>query len=133
MNAEREISTEALINEALSFFSECLVDNVVEKYGDMLLFQFGVYDWRSGPFFEIGLTRQFVEPESGDEDGIMSQLHITRFYSPTHDLETVDAGEQWCRDRSELSDFSNWIMMQPALTAVTDISPVKTEIRWELV
>ncbi|MET0857780.1 MAG: hypothetical protein ABWY27_13580, partial [Telluria sp.] len=30
---------------------------------DMLLYQWGSYDWGSGKYFEINITRQFVEAE----------------------------------------------------------------------
>jgi len=132
-NAEGQVSIEGLIKEGIAFFGECPAVGVVEEYGDMLLFQFGTYDWGTGPLFEIDLARQFLEPENDDEDAAMSQLHITRFYSPVRDLEVLGADERWCRDHSDLPDFSQWVIAQPALAAVSNMTPVKTIIRWELV
>lgn len=132
-NAPEEVSIETLMKEGIAFFGECQAVSVAENFGDMLLFQFGIYDWGSGPFFEIDLTRQFLEVESDDEDAAMSQLHITRLYSPDRGLEALGADERWCRDRTDLADFSGWVMAQPALEAVANMTPVKTVIRWELV
>jgi hypothetical protein len=132
-NAEEQVSIRGLIEESIAFFRERPAVGVTEKFGDMLLFQFGIYDWGSGPLFEIDLVRQFSEVESGDEDAKMSQLHITRFYSPVRDLEALGADERWCSDHSDLPEFSQWVMALPALAAVVDMMPVKTVIRWELV
>lgn len=48
---------------------------------DMLLYQWGsydwgTYDWGNGKYFELDITRQFIEAELEDDDAI-SQLSLT--------------------------------------------------------
>ena len=43
---------------------------------DMLLFQWGTYDWGDGEHFEIDLVRQVIVPDEADDDAIW-QLHLT--------------------------------------------------------
>src|SRR5262249_23589137 len=76
----------------------------------MLLFQYGVYDWGKGAFFELDITRQFIEQnDEFVEDGIMSQLACTMFYKPTPILSALGRSHWWCHNRSELSEFSQTI------------------------
>lgn len=55
-----------------------------ENDGDMLLFQYGVYDWGSGRWFEVRMVRQFiVESWRRHPDyARMEQLDLTLFYPP---------------------------------------------------
>ncbi len=50
----------------------------LEADGDMLLFQWGTYNWGEGEHFEVGITRQLTETE--EEDGEMRQLSLTFRY-----------------------------------------------------
>lgn len=50
-------------------------DCEVDEDGDMLLYQWGTYDWGAGRWFEINITRQFI-PSDGAEDEIL-QLSLT--------------------------------------------------------
>jgi hypothetical protein len=43
---------------------------------DMLLYQWGSYNWGNGKYFELNITRQFIEAELEDDDAI-SQLSLT--------------------------------------------------------
>ncbi|HZS24691.1 MAG TPA: hypothetical protein VFA30_06840 [Gaiellaceae bacterium] len=65
--------------------------------GDMVLFQWGVYDWYdgNGERFEIDFTRQFsILTRRGDYDH-MEQLHCTFQYEPTEELRALGAGDEW--------------------------------------
>jgi hypothetical protein len=73
------------------------VEGVDPEFGDMFLFQWGVYDWRdgNGERFEIDFLRQFsVNTPDGEYDH-MEQLHCTFYFDPTDDLRAFDAGDQW--------------------------------------
>lgn len=54
-------------------------DAALDEDGDMLLLQWGVYDWGEGPSFEYGLTRQLVCQHDADDDAIW-QLGLTLHY-----------------------------------------------------
>jgi len=78
-------------------FAVMPVEGIDPYGGDMLLFQWGVYDWYdgSGERFEIDFTRQFsiLTPE-GEYDH-MEQLHCTFRYEPTEVLRAFGAGDEW--------------------------------------
>jgi hypothetical protein len=63
--------------------------------GDMLLYQWGCYDWGNGEFFEFNITRQFIDGACEDED--IRQLLLTFRYKPTHFLRKVKDGNRWCQ------------------------------------
>ena len=123
----------SLISSVLSFYGDCPADGLADEYGDMLLFQYGTYDWSAGPSFEIDIVRQFIEAERDGEEDVMSQFHLTRFYSPSKELEGLGAGSKWCESQSELAEFTRLIMAQPSLAAAENAVQIRTEARWELV
>jgi hypothetical protein len=100
--------------------------------GDMLLFQYGVYDWGRGEFFEFDLTRQFTASGNGDDDTI-SQLHCTTMFEPTPELRAIRPSNTWCYDLAELPAFKNAILASEAYQAALIATPIRREIRWELV
>jgi len=49
------------LESMLSFYGDIRADECdVAGDGDMLLFQWGTYDWGDGDHFEFDITRQFV-------------------------------------------------------------------------
>lgn len=81
--------------------------------GDMLLFQWGTYDWGDGRHFELNLTRQFIEqgedPEDADDDA-MSQLGLTYRFEATPERDALGQGDRWCPGRDELSAFRAFVV-----------------------
>src|SRR5688500_4669709 len=75
------------INNALQlvidFFNNYEIKNVDTSVpdNDMLLFEYGIYDWQdgNGENYTIGITRQFYV-ENGLSDGF-SQLHLTLYFN----------------------------------------------------
>ncbi|MBL9019855.1 MAG: hypothetical protein JNL83_37065 [Myxococcales bacterium] len=96
-------------------------DCSLDEDGDMLLFQWGTYDWGKGPFFEIDLTRQFATGGGDDED--IWQLSLTFLFWPTRSLP---AGHRWCARPSELDDFARFVWSHPALATADE--PVRVEL-----
>lgn len=62
------------INLMLDFYSDERAEGCqIEEDGDMLLFQWGVYDWGEREHFEVNITRQFIEigrEDDEDEDSM---------------------------------------------------------------
>lgn len=71
--------------------------------GDMLLYQWGTYDWGQGEQFELNLTRQLMYV--ADEEDDIFQLSLTYRYPPTDDLRALGKQEQWCFHPEELDDL----------------------------
>lgn len=77
----------------------------------MLLFQWGVFDWRQGSSFEYDITRQciFSEPRENKKDfweeDVIWQLSLTLSYSVVNALQMLSPGDRWCDRPSTLDDF----------------------------
>lgn len=79
-------------------FSEIPVDDVnKDEDGDMVLLQYGTYDWGSGEFFEVDLVRQLMPPgeEYEEDDDLIFQLHCTFRFEPTESLRAFGSFERW--------------------------------------
>jgi hypothetical protein len=68
-----------------------------DRDADMLLFEWGVYNWGRGEFFDLSITRQLIHDSSGEDEDIW-QLGLTFKFSPTHPLRAVRQGHRWCHD-----------------------------------
>jgi hypothetical protein len=60
----------------LNFYETLRAENCINPpERDMLLYQFGTYDWGKGKFFEVDLTRQFISPAARrkvrDKEGLL--------------------------------------------------------------
>jgi hypothetical protein len=97
-------------------FSEIPVEDVnKEEDGDMVLFQYGTYDWGSGEFFEVDLVRRLMPPgEDGEEDDdVIFQLQCTFRYVPTDSLRALGSFDRWMAVGDE-NTFWNEIEAMPA-------------------
>jgi hypothetical protein len=89
----------------------------VEADGDMLLYQWGTYDWGSGQFFQFNITRQFIENDDEDDHTIM-QLSLTFKFAPTDALRELTNGNRWCHSPDNLEEFRTFILSSPAFATV---------------
>jgi len=99
-----------------------------ESDSDMLLFQWGTYDWGNGEFFEVDITRQFIDPSNVDE---MSQLHLTFRIPPTEDLRALGRSDFWCHSRDDLNLFKDRIRDTAVLEHCASIRETRAELRFE--
>jgi hypothetical protein len=84
----------------------------LDEDGDMLLFQWGVYDSGKDETFQCGMTRQFIDAKSQDDDAI-SQLSLTFHYPPSTRPAGLN-GNKWCTSPDELKSFEAFIMRNKA-------------------
>lgn len=94
--------------------------------GDMLLFQWGTFDWGNGRHFELNITRQFIEESLQDDDAI-SQLSLTFRFNPTLELEDLSEGSRWCTGPSEFSLVKDFALSSVPFLAVAD-QPAAVEL-----
>jgi hypothetical protein len=134
-----EINAEDAIRIMCSFYEDIRCNEVsFETDGDMLLFQWGTYDWGNGEHFEIGFVRQFSIPEPKDEDvefdgeGIW-QLNMVLHYPPEESLKGIKPGQIWCHSPDEIEPFVGSILQHSATLAVKSTKPETVEMGFELV
>jgi len=95
--------------------------------GDMLLYQWGTYDWGDGPSFQVDITRQFI---SAEDDDAVSQLSLVLHFSPTAALDALDAGNRWCESPEQLEDFANFIRASEPYLALEGSRPDPVAFEW---
>lgn len=111
------LSPEAGVRSVLEFYRTTRFDTPSIGNPDMLLFQWGTYDWGDGQHFEVDLTRQLIWPSSENEDEIW-QLSLTFKFQPDDELRALGSGDRWCEELSEIEEFEKYIQTSSALQAV---------------
>ncbi len=96
------------IAKVLSFFETITAQGCKGPSQDMLLFEWGTYDWGNGKFFELSISRQFVEQGLEGEPEI-SQLRLVFKYPSSSQLGALGEGNRWCKSRAELREFEKFI------------------------
>lgn len=100
--------------------------------GDMLLFQWGTYDWGDGERFEFGLTRQFMWTAGDDEDEQeLWQLSVTFRMPPTDRTVRLGAGDRWCGSPSGLQAFREWVRSTAVFSELAGSYDGTAEVRFE--
>ena len=122
-----------LIENGLDFYRSVRASGLANTpESDMLLFQWGVYNWGKGENFELDLTRQFISAGLFGDDA-MSQLRCTAHFTPTPELRALPASNRWCRSIAEINVFSRFIRNSAAFQAVRSMTPERVNIEWSKV
>jgi hypothetical protein len=86
---------------------------------DMLLFQWGTYDWGMGEHFSFNLTRQLIVSEDAEDDDIW-QLGLTFDFEPSNKLRALGRGDKWCHSVSQLLELREYVYRSAAFTTCTE-------------
>ena len=122
-----------LVDAVLAFYQTMPASNLLnEPEADMLLFQYGTYDWGEGENFEFDITRQFIMAD-GEDDDAMSQLHCTVKFKPTRDLRAIGAANLWCKTKQEMAAFRSAILGSPAYELARKNRSREVVIFWEMI
>ena len=120
-----------IVDAALDFYASATTAGLADTGdADMMLFQFGVYEWGEGEQFSFDLTRQFVIA-GAEDDGAMSQLHCTAYYEPTATLRSIGRGNRWCHSQSELPGFKAAVLASEAFQVAGSLTIRRRVIDWE--
>lgn len=120
----------AIISCMLSFYRDVrATDCDLDDNGDMLLYQWGTYDWGEGRWFELNITRQFITSGSDDED--ILQLSVTARYSPSTELDALQSSNRWANSPNDLPDFENFIRLSRPMEVLRDRSAMQMMISYE--
>jgi len=138
--AERGLSVEALtadsaIDAMMEFYVAHRATDVanIDDEEDMLLFQWGTYDWGAGASFEYNITRQFIVGGRDDPDDAVWQLSLTVRFEP--DKQNAQAGDDscWCEHPSQADTLKQFIDQSPATLYARTARPTQVELRLEQV
>ncbi len=110
-----------------SFHDNIKAEGCEDQGSDTLLFQWGVYDWAKGKFFELNIARQFVEDGLEGDDAI-SQLNFTFNYAPTAALAEIEAGNAWSDGPINCATFPEFVFSSKAFLAVLGLVPRHIEL-----
>jgi hypothetical protein len=99
-----------------------------ELQSDMLLFQWGAYDWGQGRNFEFDMTRQFIRRV--EDTSLISQLSLKASYPPAAHLTTMEQGNRWCKSPKEVPEFGEFIRSSAAYRAVAFMRPKSVAATW---
>ena len=83
---------------------------------DMLLFQWGTYDWGTGEQFAFNLTRQLIVCEDAEDEDFW-QLSLTFEFEADNELRALGNGDKWCHSLLELPEFREYVRRSAAFTA----------------
>ena len=131
-NSFPELTVRTGVAEMLSFYESVSPVGRTNERSDMLLFQWGTYDWGDGTQFEINITRQFIE-SAGEEDDAISQLQLTFKFRPDKETAALGNGNRWCNSQSEIQPFREFIFSNQAFLAKADLDPPGVSVQHEYV
>jgi hypothetical protein len=90
------------------FYREMRADKCpLDEDGDMLLFEWGTWNFVNPRRFQIALTRQFIRPSGEDED--ISQLRLLFRFDPSTESEALADGNRWCHTPDGLAEFERFV------------------------
>lgn len=114
------------VDAMIEFYRTIRADDcAIESDGDMLLFQWGTYDWGHGDRFELDLTRQLIR--DGAEDDDIWQLSLTFVFPPN----PITNGNRWCASPDGLDEFANFVRTHAAYVSASQSTPVRVELDFE--
>lgn len=129
------LSPSEAIELMVAFYTEVRAEDCnLDADGDMLLFQWGTYNWGTGEWFEYNITRQFIFSDAngeGDEqeaEDCIWQLSMTLKFTPTPELKSLPAGNRWCERPDEIADFLSFIRSCQASELVKTYNSEITEL-----
>jgi hypothetical protein len=110
------LSPDEAIELMIDFYSTVRAEDCdLDKNGDMLLFQWGIYNWGKGEFFEYNITRQFIfsardkARKEDRNDKCIWQLSLTLKFQVFPELRLIQSGDKWCDTPGEIADFTRFI------------------------
>ncbi len=133
--ARRGVGTERLsaaeaLDLMVGFYREVRADDCdSDADGDMLLFQWGIYEWGGGESFTYGITRQLSPQEDGED--FIGQLSLTLGFPPSESLREIGTGNRWCYHPAELDEFLSFVEGSGVTRAVSGLGPATTSLAYE--
>ena len=118
-------NVDEIINVSLTLFKEIKIKGISADDGDsdMILFQYGTYDWGNGKFFQFDITRQFIKPNDDEP----YQLSMTLFFE-SNECKRYNC---WSNDFENLEKWVENIKETEGYKIGNNLTPVKFEMSFE--
>lgn len=89
---------------------------------DMLLFQYGVYDWGDGKNLEVDFVRQLLKKDN------VIQIHITVKIPYTNNFANIESFDEWYNSSSSDISLDSWCNKIQKMKIFEIIDSMKYEI-----
>jgi hypothetical protein len=119
-----------MVAAVLGFYRDVRLAGLADVDGDMLLYQWGTFDFGQGLSFRLDITRQFIAVGSGSDDGEMSQLQCVAHFVPADALSAIPVNNRWCHSLAEVPEFETYITRSAAFSAVKGMTPSRLQLDW---
>ena len=123
-------TVEDMVKTMLGFYGTVRAAVAPEPDSDMMLFEWGIYDWGHGKFFQVSMVRQFSEKRLFGGDPKLSQLNACVYFDSPARFATIGRNDIWCHSVEELGDFMLTVMNSTVHEATAKVAPHHSEIRW---
>jgi hypothetical protein len=105
-----DLLPEQALHEMVSFYRAVRADDCsLDQDGDMLLLEWGTYDWGDGLHFFCAITRQFMPALAADQqadgDPPMLQLAVRTRFESAPALTALGEGSEWVSTPDEVPRF----------------------------
>jgi hypothetical protein len=127
-----DLTAEEAVDVMLRWYAVERADDVdLSDGGDMLLYQWGTYDWGDGPSFQFDITRQLIAVAGSDDDDIW-QLSVTLHFEPSAATQAVGADDQWCHHPDELEEMRRFILASEPMRLFAGRRARRVEVTYEV-
>jgi len=124
------LTVDEFINIALTLFKDIKIEGIdsSESDNDMLLYQYGVYDWgdENGKHFSFDITRQVCVPQEDEP----YQLSFTLIFEPSAFFE-IEPYNCWSDEFDDGEAFAMHIKSTSGYQMATKITARKVELRFD--
>ena len=125
---EKEILTvDKFIDIAFNLFKKIVIDKIdyTESFNDMLLFQYGVYNFgdENGNHFSFDITRQIIASEEDEP----YQLSLILIFEPSAFFK-IKPYDIWNNDFNSEKDFINHIKSTSGYKLASKMNAKKTQL-----
>jgi hypothetical protein len=128
------LSASEAVDLMAAFYRDVRADDCdLDADGDMLLFEWGVYEGLHGETFMYDITRQLVPEPVGDEEphDFIGQLSLALEFPSSGAVGEITAGNRWCYRPAELDDFLAFVQECEATAAVEGLVPAGISVIYE--
>lgn len=117
----------------VAYYVECPFSGVdLDQDGDMLLFQYGAWNFNKERYFELDFTRQLYLQGNEEKGHQVYQMSITFFY-PEELFQNLASLNKWAMNHCEIDVFCDFVKSSPGFVRASGLRQSKLEIDVDLI